>query len=85
MERALTPEEKKLLKYPPTETTWICVHTEHYVAADGEKRPVLREYANAGSRTTCGFCAEPRPRNAQLVWPRYQEALAKKERAESGR
>lgn len=77
--------ELKLLAYPPTPTTWICVHAESYKDAEGNAREIRREYANAGSRTTCGFCAKPRPRNAELVWPRYQAALEKKETAERGR
>lgn len=85
MLRKLSEYELKLLAYPPTETTWICVHEESYTGSDGERRPIQREYANAGHRTTCAYCAEPKPENAELVWPRYQAALDKKEAAERGR
>lgn len=73
----LTPRERLLIENPPTEATWLCEHTESYVAGDLTRREVKRSYANAGSRSTCAFCAEPRPRNPKLVWPEYQAALAK--------
>lgn len=84
----LTDLEHKLLRYPPTEQTWWCVHTETYdTTKDGVpvKATIERRYANAGSRETCGFCAQPKPSNAPLVWPDYQNALAKQEALQSGR
>lgn len=83
---SLTAREQQLIEYPPTETTWLCVHVEGYTSSNGERREIKRGYANAGSRRTCGFCAKPKPRNPKLVWPEYQAALAKlpKEAAPSG-
>ena len=84
----LTDLESKLLQFPPTEETWWCVHTETYeTQKDGEsiRKPIERRYANAGSRETCAFCAEPKPKSPPLVWPEYQTALAKQEAIQSGR
>lgn len=84
----LTDLEQTLLEYPPTRETWWCIHTEHYESQkDGEtiRKPIVRRYANAGSRETCAYCTAPKPENAPLVWPEYETALAKQEALQSGR
>ena len=57
----LSEEERGLLLYPPTESTWICTN-DHVVA---------------GSYKECWACKEKRPRRPKLLWPKYVAACQK--------
>src|SRR5688572_9281768 len=67
----LTLLEKQLLRYPPTEATWLCRAKVEWNM--GDSCGVL----NSGSQEKCWLCGEKKPRAAKLIWPVYLSACEK--------
>lgn len=74
----LTTAERRILKNPPTETTWVCQAKR--VTDDGVK---LCNTTVAGRDEQCWLCRKPRPRRPKLLWPVYL-AACKKAKHEAG-
>lgn len=68
----LTQREKRLLRYPPTDSTWECLST----TKRGEET-VRCGAINPGSSVTCWCCARPKSRRPKLLYPAYVAACKK--------
>jgi len=55
----LTREQQRLLRYPPTPTSW-----QHAGCSA----------VNRGSAKACWLCCKPKPRTPRLLWPLYERA-----------
>lgn len=57
-----------LLKYPPTEGTWICKETDNFQhGGAGDLR--------CGTNKPCWFCGAQAHDDVEFVWPRFEEAI----------
>jgi len=77
---ALTAAEQRLLKYPPTASTWECKGTTKTTKiVDGS--PELVKFpcgaTNNGRNRRCIYCGTPKSRTPKLLWPRYVAACKK--------
>jgi hypothetical protein len=63
----MTERELKLLRFPPTPSSWYCMQSH---AGNG---PVIV----SGDNDFCVFCGEERSDDAPLVWPEYVAAMKK--------
>lgn len=61
----LSKQEKNILLYPPTTTTWLCAKGTEYI------------HINAGSADRCLWCGEAKPESPKLLWPTYLKACEK--------
>lgn len=66
----LLERERRLLMYPPTETTWVC---ESHFREDGTTYSMV----NSGKEETCGLCQKPKPKKPKLLWPEYVKLCEK--------
>lgn len=69
-QKKLTAAQLRLLRYPPTQTTWIC--PGRYKDSEGEQHNCLAY--NTGKRKKCWLCTRLKPSKPQLVWPDYVTA-----------
>lgn len=65
-----TEDERRLLAYPPTLETWICVNRY------GEGN-ILCEVPNAGYQDKCWVCGTPKSEKSLLAWDLYVKVCEK--------
>ncbi len=71
----LTAREQHLLRFPPTQTTWLCRSKRNNSAGvSGECG-----FVNSGLRDRCSLCAQRAvtPARRKLLWPEYIRAAVK--------
>jgi hypothetical protein len=61
----LTNAEQRLLLFPPTETTWRCIHKDGF------------EVVVPGSERQCWHCRKAKPAKPKLLWPDYVKLCEK--------
>jgi hypothetical protein len=79
---APTKAEEHLLRYPPTEDTWICqaklVRTEFAAAGEPKHTAIRCNAPNSRYETErCWCCARPKPAKPKRLWPLYLKVCEK--------
>lgn len=72
----LSAAEKRLLVYPPTETTWECQGSLKVRLMD-EIVDQACSMAWSGDKTKCLVCGVARRKRPKLLWPLYVAACKK--------
>lgn len=72
----LTKRDERLLRHPPTNSTWECLATRK-TEKNGEITTIRCGELNPGSHSKCWLCARPKPRRPKLIYPVYEAACKK--------
>lgn len=74
--KKLTRTEQRLLRFPPTRSTWLC-NKKHVRQTDNGVERSECGTLNSGSQNICWMCGTLKPKKPKLLWPAYLVACEK--------